>query len=291
MSENWELSSSDLQAFSRLGEKVLIHLPSVRPNNSGTYLLKLTLGRDVEAGASLKLYGITSGTSGNVSAGAIEELNYILLDSDGNEIDTVPENRTIYVALRLTAGRNHSSVITTPAGLSSGTIQPIAPDESLLEKIAGTMHVSTEQINIITEDNIFAPEEPTQEMLEEVRSQNYSIIGKLNKLTVNKTGYYVFKVTLSDELYEQIRGVKVENLRVYSLYEEDESSTIRVGASYIGGLVNTWELLAVSGENMEFGLKEFLIVGLLDAGKGSCMYLAKFFRHIFLMGVAGVIVA
>ncbi|MBQ3654508.1 MAG: hypothetical protein II954_08840, partial [Synergistaceae bacterium] len=295
LSENWELSSSDLQILSGLGEKVLVHLPSVRPNNSGAYLLKLTLGSDVEVGAALKLYGITSGTGGNVSAGALEEQDYILLDEDGNEIDTVPESRTVYVALRLTAGRNHRSVITTPVQLSRGTIQPIEPDETLLEKIAETMNVSADQINFITEDEISDPEEPTQEMLEEVSNQNYSIIGKLNKLTVNKTGYYVFKVTLSDDLYEQIKNVRVEDLRVYSLYDENESSDIRVGASFIGGLVNTWELLTLGGEKMEFGLKEFLMVGLLDAGKGVCMYLGKILLTLLLagcdtgLGIAGLI--
>ena len=46
---------------------------------------------------------------------------------------------------------------------------------------------------------------------------------------------------------------------------------------------------------MEFGLKEFLMVGLLDAGKGVCMYLGKILLTLLLagcdtgLGIAGLI--
>ena len=50
------------------------------------------------------------------------------------------------------------------------------------------------------------------------------------------------------------------------------------------GLLNTWELLSLSGEKLEFGVKEFLMVGLLNAGTPFSVYITKLLIMLLLGG-------
>ena len=98
ISGTWELDAADSRAIADMYENIVLHLPILRPRNSGTYLLRLDLS-GAGAGKNIKLYGITSG-GGNVSAAALEDMDYILLDEDGNEVTQVPENGVVYAAMR-----------------------------------------------------------------------------------------------------------------------------------------------------------------------------------------------
>ena len=197
----------------------------------------------------------------DLSASSLEELDYILLDEEGSEISEIPENGIVYAALRLTANREHRGVIASPIELKQGTIQPFEPDETLLEKIAETVKISADRIMFITEKNISEAQEPTDAMRSELAAGRNEILGKFNTVTVDNTGYYVLKVTLSDDLYERIEGVSVNELKVYAMHDD--------------GLMNTLELLTLTGEKMEFGEKEFLMVGFLQAGTPYSMYLTQ----------------
>ena len=259
VSDIWELDEADTRAIADLSENVVLHLPVMRPKNSGLYMLKLNLS-GTGAGKKISLYGITSG-SGNISASSLEELDYILLDEEGSEISESPENGIVYAALRLTANREHRGVITSPIELKKGTIQPFEPDETLLEKIAETVKIYADRIMFITEKNISEAQEPTDAMRSELAAGQNTILGTLNTVTADKSGYYVLKVTLSDNLYERIKGVSVNELKVYAMHDD--------------GLMNAWELLALTGEKLEFGEKEFLMVGFLQAGTPYSMYLTQ----------------
>lgn len=55
--------------------------------------------------------------------------------------------------------------------------------------------------------------------------------------------------------------------------------------AFITGLISTWELYTLNGEKLEtFGVKEFLLVGLLQAGKLFSLYLAKLIIMLLLGG-------
>lgn len=98
-------------------------------------------------------------------------------------------------------------------------------------------------------------------MRSELAARRSEILGKFNNVTVDKTDYYVLQVTLSDDLYEKIKGVSVNELNVYAMNDD--------------GLMNTLELLTLNGEKMEFGEKEFLMAGFLQAGTPFSMYLTQ----------------
>ena len=272
----------------------MLYLPEIRPANSGVYLLRLTLD-DVSAGTSLNLYGISGSSSlvsrdeaSEASISALEDADYVLLDENGNEITALPENGAVYAALNLTAGTTTRGIVTTVSELKTGTIQPVSQEDlsdTVIEKIAETMNISEDKIKFVTEEHISEPQEPTQAIRQTISARNEEIIGKLNTITVSEDGYYVFKVTLSDDLYEQIKGVSVNDLRVYALYDDgkDKAETSRVRAS-ITGLMNTFELLTLSGEKLEFGAKEFLMVGLLNAGTPFSVYLTKILMMLLMGG-------
>ena len=287
ISESWELGNDDLQAITSNGESVVAYLPEVMPSSSGVYVLMLTLG-DVSAGTPLSLYTISDSSSGEdaeVNTSALNDADYVFLDEDGNEITTVPASGNVYAALNLTAGESHRGVVTTASSLKVGTIEVVTEDnievslDTLIENVAEVMNVSEDAIKFITEENISEPQEPTRTIRTTLSAKNETIIGKLNTLTVSEDGYYVFKVTLSDDLYEQIKGVSINDLRAYALYDngedDPESETAQVRASFIIGLLNTWELLTLSGEKLKFSAQTFLMVGILNAGTPMSVYLAK----------------
>ena len=282
ISETWELGQEDIQAISGMNLRVVMRLPEIRPARSGIYLLRLSL-LDVSAGARLGLQGITG--SSQVNSAALEDMEYAFFDENGREIKEVPSGKVVYAALRLSAGRTHRGVVTAPNELGLGSIQAFVADDELLGKIAESVNISADKLNMLEEENIHDPQDPTQSMLDEMRSRESDVVGKMNTLVVSKDGYYVFKVTLSDDLYEQyVKGVKVEDLKAYVLYDSGTTESSEVRASFILGLVNTWEMLTLTGEKLEFGAKEFLMVGFLNAGTPFSVYLTKLIIALLMGG-------
>lgn len=282
VSENWQPERSDLQDIANMNLHVVLNLPEVRPVRSGVYLLKLTL-LELTEGAALGIQGISG--SSQVSSSALEDVEYALFDENGREINGVPAGKVVYAALRLSSGRTHRSVVTAPKNLGLGTIQPFAPDDALMAKIADTANVSVDKLHVLGEENIGDPRDPTQKMLDEMAARDSNPVGKMNTLIVSRDGYYVFKVTLSDDLYEQhIQGVKADELKAYVLYDNGEAGNSEVSASFVTGLLNTWELLTLNGDKLEFGAKEFLMVGLLNAGTPFSVYLTKLLIALLMGG-------
>ena len=117
----------------------------------------------------------------------------------------------------------------------------------------------------------------------------------MNTITVDKEGFYVIRVTLSDDLYEQIKGVNIDELMMYAAYDDGEAESSQVRASWLG-LINTWELLTLAGDKMEFGLKEFLMVGFLNAGTPLSLFLTRLILTLLMggcnagLGIAGLAV-
>ena len=213
------------------------------------------------------------------------EQNFTPEDSEPEQQPTVvPEN-----------GSSSGTTSDPQSELPLGTIRPVESDDTMLEKIAETTNLPEDEIIFLKEENITAPQEPTRGINDYVKSDSHKIIGKLNTVTVNRDGYYVFKIVLSDELYEQVKNVSVKNLKIYALYDDGMTGASAFRPSIINGLLATWELLTLNGEKMEFGLKEFLMVGFLNAGAPFSVFIAKLILAMFGgggceigLGIAGV---
>lgn len=163
------------------------------------------------------------------------------------------------------------------SALPIGTIQPVELSQDVLEKAASAVNVDVSQLRTLSIDSITAPKEPTQAMSNYAKNDNTELTGKLNTLEVNREGYYVFKVTLSDELWEKIKNQNISDYKFYGLHD----SEAKVSSSFINGLLGTWEILTMKGEKMtSFGVREFLMIAFLNAGTPFTMFLAKLIMAI-----------
>ena len=141
--------------------------------------------------------------------------------------------------------------------------------------------VSTDIKLFTSADTVADPEEPTPAMQEAVKDEGYEIAAKLNTVQVTESGFYLFKVTLSEESFRNLQGLTAQEVRVYALSD----SEIEIMPSFITGILNTFELLTMSGEKMDtIGVREFLLIGLLNAGKPLSLYLAKLIVMLLLGG-------
>lgn len=158
-------------------------------------------------------------------------------------------------------------------------------DPDLAKFIADQLGIPVEELNFINQDALGEPEEATPVMRQYVKNDRHEIISGINMLSVDKDGWYVFQVTLSDDVFEQVRDKDVKNFKFYGLTDsESEFISGDVKSSFVIGLLNTWELFSLTGEKMEvFSLKTFLFAGLMNAGTPFTVYLGK----LLLMLLAG----
>ena len=237
---------------------------------------------DAEAGKPLSAHSVYGNAySSSVKNSEVGSLEYKFFDENYNEVTTVPEGKVVYAAVRMTAGQASRGVLTT-SGLDIGNVQPV-PSElrtDLISKIRETLSgdISPDAtINFIEQKNIGEPVEPSESLKNKAQSENANLIGKFNTLSVDVDGIYVWKVTLPPELEKEFVSQDVSNFRIYSadVAPENFIAISSVKPSFLFGLLNTFELLTMSGEKMQFGAKEFLMVGFLNAGKPLSFYLAK----------------
>ena len=89
--------------------------------------------------------------------------------------------------------------------LPPATIQPADLTADSLDQIAQILSLDGE-LHTIDTANVSSPEEPTQAMRDYAANDNTNLIGKLGVLTVPSEGWYIFKVTLGDELWELVQS-------------------------------------------------------------------------------------
>ncbi len=164
-------------------------------------------------------------------------------------------------------------IIQPATNLSTSTLQ------NIVNNVDGINAVN--EINYISSVNIGQTSDPTDEMTQAVQSDSHEIIGALNALSVDKTGWYVMKISLSDELFAEVQGMKTSDLKMYAI----PAANSQVNASVINGIMNTWELLSLTGEKIDtIGVRELLMVGVLEAGQSFSMFLAKLLIAILAGG-------
>ena len=178
--------------------------------------------------------------------------------------------------------------------LPLGVIKPIEETsrDILREKIAEIKSVRTDEILFIEERNIYPAQEPPAIVIEQSKTDNANILAKFNTLSVDVSGLYVFHVILSDDVAKEIESVDIDQLRIYAAEFESadvfpavyQASDGQVKTAFIFGLLNTFELLTMSGEKLKFGAKEFLMVGFLNASKPLSLYIGKILLALLMGG-------
>ncbi len=170
---------------------------------------------------------------------------------------------------------------------SLDTIQPADLTADSLDQIAQILSLDGE-LHTIDTANVSSPEEPTQAMRDYAANDNTNLIGKLGVLTVPSEGWYIFKVTLGDELWELVQSQDVSGYKFYGLNDSEASDAQVKSAFILNGLLNTWELLTMSGRKMDkFGVREFFMVGFFNSSQPLSLFIAKTVLALLTGGLSG----
>lgn len=316
------LSPEELEELSQRNEQVMLVLPGVTVSEEGIYVLGIDLEGRAEPGALINTLSTTRSISAaaydsHFSGPLDEEGNPLQTYTapNGNEYYIIPQNRYFIAALDLQPGDSWQGIIASPSGLQVVEIEPVAPEEltddtidnlvqaieemlqrpevieniinrNILSRDILSRDIVSADINYLSEAYITPPQEPTPAMEQAVRDEGYNIAAKLNTIRVPESGFYVVKITIPEDTFSDLDGTAVGRVRVFALNDtEAGSSGLEVRSSIINGIVNTFELLSLSGEKIEqIGARELLMIGLLEAGESFSVYLAKILIALLMGG-------
>ena len=162
-------------------------------------------------------------------------------------------------------------------------VEPIPEEyktDDLLQKLADNASISRSEIQWLSADviNTAEPPEPTTKMREQVKSDGYEFVAKLNTIKVSEDGYYAFMVTVSDDLV----GTKVSDLKLYYAEPSDFLSSVNGSVEtafglmpLINGVTGGLEVSNFLGVKLDTLPKQFLATMFLSASKSMTVYIVK----------------
>ena len=179
---------------------------------------------------------------------------------------------------------NTNTQTETPTELNVGIIAPVELSDDIIQKLANNISVDRGEIKLLTSRDFSSaePPEPTQAMKDQVQKDNYEFVAKLNTITVSEDGYYVFAVTVSDDLV----GTKVSDLRLFYAESSDfTGSSLKASFGLMGvlnGVTGGFEVSNFLGVKLDTVPKQFLATMFLSASKSITVYILKIL--LFLAG-------
>ena len=211
-----EWTLSDDSEISNIGERVVFTLPQITPNNSGVYIMRYYLG-ETAAGLQLNLHRI---------ANTSQDIEYSFYDNNGRVISAVPSDKIIYLAMRTTAEQEYRFVITNQVTSTVENVEviPLVSQDKLSEAIASALAINESEVNFVNSNQISEAKALPKEIEEAISSDNYELVHQLAKVSVDKPGYYAFKVTLPDDVYNELKDVDIKDIRLYGIIDEKEVS-------------------------------------------------------------------
>ena len=214
-----------------------------------------------------------------------EERHWYALKSDGSGLitsDTIVAGEGNRFAVIGNPSEATSSSL--PSSLPIALIEPVTLTDDVIAKLAALVSIDKSQLKFITAANISAPQEPTQKMIDYMKNDGYEPAYKLNVLTVDENGYYVYLVNIPEEFV----GKSVNDIKIYALGQKDfSSSSIKDSFwSLINGLLNYGELTSLTGKKINSLPAKVLAIGMLQAGQPFSVFLAKLLVSI-LTGASG----
>lgn len=310
LSHTWDMTPYAMYTLAMNGLHVAAQLPVIHApenvssdrDNRDFYVVMCTFSDDVQPGELIDgCSNIIDITAMKYSPDVYPEGEYtfyeaqvIAFDENLNYIDAVPQNRRAYIAYSPEATGNSAGIIGIIRGEYVEESDPLSriSDESA-RKIADFYEIPVENLKFLSRGNMYTPFEPTQAMKEYVSKDGHEIIANLPTLSVDQDGLYAFPITLPDSVWNEVRSKDISSFKFYALNDDGvrvEDMHLKplsgdaVKTSFVTGLLSTWEVFSLTGNKLEqFGVKEFLLVGVLSAGKPFSLYLAKLIL-MFLLG-------
>lgn len=290
--ESWDISAITFSDLANSGYRAAVQLPLTENGTSNDlYVVLCELGDDIEAGEIMTLAGLEVDLQMRETVYDEEHLltgaYYVFLDEDYKSITKVPENKKVYVAVSFSPEYVNTGVLAVIRGTYITETDPLARlDDEVARRIAAYLQISVDDLTFLSRLELREAEDPTEDMKEYVQSDNHEIISNLYQVSVDHEGAYVFQVVLSEDTWAEVKNKDVSNYKVYAL--NDDPDTVEIQPTLINGLIGTWEIFTLSGERLEkFGVREFLMVAVLDAGKPLTLYLAKVLLRVLLALLGG----
>lgn len=187
--------------------------------------------------------------------------------SNGDDANSVPYD-----------GDNEDNTTQAPVELNVGRIQAVELNDDVLEQLAANISIDKGKLHLLTaaDFNPATPQEPTQAMRDQVANDGYEFVAKLNEVTISEDGYYVFQITVDDELVD----TQVSDLKLYYAEASDfDTSSIKAAALGLIGLINgvagSMEVSNFLGIKLDTMPKHFLATMFLYSSKSMTVYIAK----------------
>ena len=289
IADSWDVRPSELYTISQRGGYGALVLPLAEkwPANS-IYVIQCTFSDDVMPGETLQVdpFSVDPVTRIYDSGGGMTVNSiYVMLDDNLNRVWYVPPNRRIYLAVTFFPENVNTGIVSARRGKlirEEDIVSRLSPD--FAKGIAEELGISVEELRVLLQRNIGLPVPPTQAMIDYIAADNHEIIGNLPTVSVDESGYYAVPVRLDYEVWEQVKSKDISDYKFYALNDSDLGEK-QLQPAFINGLVSTWELFTLNGEKLDhFGVREFLMVGLLEAGKPFSLYLAKMILMLLMGG-------
>ena len=147
--------------------------------------------------------------------------------------------------------------------------------------IAGSLSEDIGEIFAVQREEVGEDSEATDDVKDLIESGDTELVGRFKQLNITESGTYAVKVTLPDELYDELEGAASADLAVYpltsNLGESGGSSTMSVRASGVGRISSaagdkpvTGSLLASDGKTFDtVGTKDFILTAYLKKADGE----------------------
>lgn len=165
--------------------------------------------------------------------------------------------------------------------LEHAVITPVKLSDDVIERLAENISVDVNEFKLLTSRDFTTtiPPEPTDKMRQQVKDKGYEFAAKLNTINVQKDGWYVFQVTVSDDLL----GTKVSDLKLYGAERGDfisanSSGTVRAAFGLmplVNGITGGFEVSNLLGVKLDTLPKQFLATMFLSASKSLTVYIVK----------------
>ena len=285
---SWEMTPLDYQSLALWGAYGVVDFPLT---NSGTgdnvYVLQCTFSDDVKAGEPIECFGFPVDVSTRRVNTDVKsaDCDAVFLDENLNRVYNVPESKKIYAAVSFSPSEINTGVLAVMRGEYVAEEDPTDRlDPEFAQNIADDLGINVDELKYYKHLHIGKPVEPTEAMKEYVRRDNYEIFANLPTISADEEGWYAVKITLSDDIWEEVKDKNVSDYKLYGLNDSDLGDG-QFQPAFITGVINMWELFTLKGEKLtKFGVKEFLMVGFLNAGKPFSFYLAKLILALLMGG-------
>ena len=284
----WNFRAQDIAYLANNGMYGGVLLPVAEPVESNdVYVIKCTFSNDIQPGELIAGISATQVDALSGKSYPDETKSYLTscsaFDENFREVDSVPQSRTIYLAVFIL--HTNTGILSIVRGRYVEEEDPLLRlDDDVAQSIADELGIASSDLKYLTRANFGLPVEATEAMKIYVKSDDHEIIADLPTISVDEEGIYVVPMTLSYDVWEMLKDQDISEYKFYALNDSDLGSG-QMRTAFINGLLGTWEIFSMTGEKLEkFGVREFLMVGFLEAGKPFSLYLGKLLLALLMGG-------